>query len=208
MLSDFTEKEVYDSTKRTLDEALKRKQEISESYKGVYGSNPAPFRDCGTVPNPNYIAGGITRQDEWSKPMKEFFDLRSLSGTKGNSPLPLVEIYAPPPEPRKRVLETDSAGRKEYPMARGLLDYFPDALAEVAKVSFLGNQKHNPGQEMHHARGKSNDHADCILRHLAGRGGWDGASRESAQLAWRALALLQEELERDLNLPLPRGARE
>lgn len=105
------------------------------------------------------------------------------------------------------VLKTDSASRKKYPMARGLLDYFPDALAEVSKVSYLGNEKHNPGEEMHHARGKSMDHADCIVRHLVGRGGFDGEVRESAALAWRALALLQEELENELNLPLPRGAK-
>lgn len=108
---------------------------------------------------------------------------------------------------RARVLETTSEERKKYPMARGLLDYFPDALAEVSKVSYLGNEKHNPGQDMHHSRGKSSDHADCILRHLAGRGKFDGEIRESAALAWRALALLQEELEQDLGLPLPRGAR-
>lgn len=107
---------------------------------------------------------------------------------------------------RSRLIETDSASRKEYPMAAGLLDYFPDALAEVAKVSFLGNQKHNPGQPMHHSRGKSTDHADCIMRHLSGRGGFDGDVRESAALAWRALALLQEELEKEHALPLPRGA--
>ena len=107
----------------------------------------------------------------------------------------------------QRLLNTDSATRKTYPMARGLLDYFPDALAEVSKVSYLGNMKHNPGEEMHHARGKSMDHADCILRHLAGRGSFDGEIRETAALAWRALALLQEELEQELNLPLPRGAK-
>ena len=106
-----------------------------------------------------------------------------------------------------RVLNADSATRKAYPMARGLLDYFPDALAEVAKVSHLGNEKHNAGEPMHHARGKSMDHADCIMRHLVGRGGFDGDVRESAALAWRALALLQEELEADLGLSLPRGAR-
>jgi len=106
-----------------------------------------------------------------------------------------------------RILETDSATRKTYPMAQGLLDYFPDALAAVAQVSYLGNEKHNPGQEMHHARGKSMDHADCIVRHLVGRGGFDGEVRESAALAWRALALLQEELEQELNLTLPRGAK-
>jgi hypothetical protein len=92
-------------------------------------------------------------------------------------------------------------------MATGLLDYFPDALAEVARLSFLGNEKHNPGQDMHHARGKSTDHADCILRHLVGRGGFDGDTRESAALAWRSLALLQEELEAEYGLPLPRAAR-
>lgn len=108
---------------------------------------------------------------------------------------------------RNRVLETSSEERKKYPMARGLLDYFPDALAEVAKVSYLGNEKHNPGQEMHHSRGKSMDHADCIVRHLVGRGGFDGDMRESAAMAWRALALLQEELEKEMNLPLPRGAK-
>lgn len=107
----------------------------------------------------------------------------------------------------QRVLNTTSEERKKYPMARGLLDYFPDALAEVAKVSYLGNEKHNPGEEMHHARGKSMDHADCIIRHLVGRGGFDGDIRETAALAWRALALLQEELEKEMNLPLPRGAK-
>ncbi len=106
-----------------------------------------------------------------------------------------------------RLLETDSATRKKYPMAEGLIDYFPDALAYVAYVSFEGNNKHNPGQPLHHSRGKSGDHANCIARHLAGRGGFDGDIRESGSLAWRALALLQEELEQDLGLPLPRGAR-
>lgn len=119
-------------------------------------------------------------------------------------------FWSPPivPEPpKRRVIDADSATRKTFPMAAGLLDYFPDALAEVSRVSYLGNQKHNPGEPMHHARGKSMDHADCIVRHLVGRGGFDGDLRESAALAWRALALLQEELERELGLPLPRGAR-
>lgn len=98
----------------------------------------------------------------------------------------------------------DSEERKKRPMARGLLDYFPAALAEVARISYIGNEKHNPGQAMHWARGKSTDQADCILRHLAERGGFEDYTmadgkvervRHSAQLAWRALALLQLELE-------------
>jgi hypothetical protein len=111
--------------------------------------------------------------------------------------------------PRPRLLPGDSAARKEVPMASGLLDYFPDALAEVARVSFLGSEKHNPGEPTHWARGKSMDHADCIIRHLTERGSRDPAGvRHSAQMAWRALALLQQELEDELGLALPRGARD
>jgi hypothetical protein len=91
---------------------------------------------------------------------------------------------------------TDSAKRKGIPITTGVLDYFPDALAEVAKVSVVGNNKHNPGQPLHWAREKSADHADCIVRHLIERGTIDDQGvRHSAYLAWRALAHLQEELD-------------
>lgn len=104
-------------------------------------------------------------------------------------------------------LPTDPATRKGIPLARGLLDYFPAALAEVAHVSKVGNDQHNPGEDMHHARGKSTDHADCILRHLVDRGSLDtDGLRHTAKAAWRALALLQEELEA-AGAPLARAAR-
>src|SRR5690349_23449099 len=93
-------------------------------------------------------------------------------------------------------LTTDSKKRKNIPLARGLLDYFPDALCAVAELSRIGNEQHNPGEPLHWARDKSTDHADCILRHLieAGTVDTDGM-RHSAKLAWRALAQLQLELE-------------
>ena len=94
------------------------------------------------------------------------------------------------------MLSTDKQTRKNQPIARGVLDYFPDAVAEVANVSYVANEQHNPGEPMHWARGKSADHADCIVRHLVDRGHLDGDGlRHSAKVAWRALALLQEELE-------------
>lgn len=106
-----------------------------------------------------------------------------------------------------RLMPSDNDARKHTPIATGVLDYFPDALTAIAEVSWLGNQKHNPGEPMHWSRGKSNDHADCVLRHLVERGTRDPKGvRHSAQLAWRALALLQEELEVEANLTLPRGA--
>lgn len=105
-----------------------------------------------------------------------------------------------------RPLPDDSAERKTYPIMTGFVDYFPAAVAEVAHVSYLGNQKHNPGQELHWSRGKSNDHADCAMRHLVERGTRDGAGvRHLAQAAWRVLAALQLELEAD-GAPVARGA--
>ena len=93
-------------------------------------------------------------------------------------------------------LSTDPKERKEQPIATGFFDYFPDAIAEVANVSFVGNNQHNPGQPMHWAKEKSSDHANCIARHLIERGTRDTDKlRHSAKLAWRALALLQIEIE-------------
>ncbi|MGE0278361.1 MAG: dATP/dGTP diphosphohydrolase domain-containing protein [Nitrospiraceae bacterium] len=110
-------------------------------------------------------------------------------------------------EMTRAVLPTDSKARKDIPMARGALDYFPAAWAAVAELSRIGNEKHNPGEGLHWARGKSSDHADCILRHLAERGTLDddGISH-TTKVAWRALALLQEELEAQ-GAPRARGAR-
>lgn len=105
-------------------------------------------------------------------------------------------------------LPDDAEARNGIPMADGLLYYFPNALAEVARVSYFGNMQHNPGQPMHWARGKSTDHENKILRHLVDAGKRDSKGiRHSAYLAWRALALLQEEIERDEGAPLPRNAR-
>jgi hypothetical protein len=106
-------------------------------------------------------------------------------------------------------LPTGSQARKDVPLAMGVLDYFPAALVEVARVSKAGNDKHNPGQPLHHARGKSTDHADSLLRHLVDRGKVDHETgqRHSAEVAWRALALLQQELEDEGLAPMPRGAK-
>lgn len=91
---------------------------------------------------------------------------------------------------------TEHQARKEAPMARGLLDYFPDALLAVANCSFVATQQHHPDKEMHWDREKSTDHADCCVRHLMGRGKFDtDGVRHSAKAAWRALALLQTEIE-------------
>lgn len=106
-----------------------------------------------------------------------------------------------PQRPAKRMtaLPVDSAERKKFPLYSGLLAYYPAACAMVANMSFIGNEKHNPGLPLQHARGVSGDHADCIVRHLIDAMEYPAGSpdklTELSSLAWRALALLQEECE-------------
>ena len=107
-----------------------------------------------------------------------------------------VEKTPAAPKQTEMLLPTDAAERKKIPIVSGVLDYFPLAIAEVAKCSLSSNEQHNPGQPLHWDRTKSFDHIDCIGRHIIDRGKFDDdGQRHSAKLAWRALALLQLELE-------------
>jgi len=118
-------------------------------------------------------------------------------------------------------LPTDSAERKTYPILSGCVRYFPAALAGVANISKQGNDKHNPGQPLHHARGKSTDHGDCILRHLIDvqdllalyeRDPTQVTHKmiltEVNQFAWRALAYSQELHEQLAGFPMAPGAKD
>lgn len=107
----------------------------------------------------------------------------------------------PPPVPGPEIVMTpeleavvdESARRKASPVYSGVLNYFPDALMAVARVSKAGNDKHNPGQPLHWSRGKSNDHLDCAARHMLTPYEIDGDSKEVhlANAVWRLLAELQ-----------------
>lgn len=100
-------------------------------------------------------------------------------------------------------LPTDPKERKNYPIGTGVIDYFPDALAEVARVSKIGNVQHNgPNAPLHWDRSKSTDEADALLRHFIERGTVDSdGGLHSAKLSWRALALLQKEIEASRQKP-------
>lgn len=96
------------------------------------------------------------------------------------------------------MLPTDAKQRKDVPIATGVLDYFPDALAAIAECSKKGNDQHNPGKPLHWDRGKSTDESDALIRHFLERGTIDtDGIRHSAKVAWRALALLQKEIEQE-----------
>jgi len=93
-------------------------------------------------------------------------------------------------------LPTDKQARKETPLYSGLLMYFPKACAAVAQLSYAANEQHNPGEPMYWAREKSNDHPDCLMRHLIEAGTTDDDGQpHTAKVAWRAMAMLELELE-------------
>ena len=95
-------------------------------------------------------------------------------------------------------MEKNKQKRKQLPIYSGVLKYFPDALAEVSKVSRAGNEQHHPDKPLHWDRSKSTDELDALTRHLleAGKLDTDGI-RHSAKIAWRALANLQKEIEQN-----------
>lgn len=88
--------------------------------------------------------------------------------------------------------------RKSMPIFTGVLKYFPNALLEVSKVSLAGNKQHKNGEELKWDKSKSPDEADALVRHLLQAGEIDDDGiRHTSKVAWRALALLERELERE-----------
>lgn len=87
--------------------------------------------------------------------------------------------------------------RKTKPVFSGVLKYFPDAILEVARTSWAGNEQHHPGKALHWDKNASPDHLDALTRHLIEAGEIDDDGiRHSAKVAWRALANLQIEIEK------------
>jgi hypothetical protein len=116
----------------------------------------------------------------------------------------------PPPPPPHTPRPTSSAARKDIPLWTGALQYAPAAFALMAATSQKGNAKHNPGEPLHHARGKSADHQNCIARHMVdfdamlayrARFGVDSVplsalEEELGNLMWRTALFVQEQAER------------
>ncbi len=88
--------------------------------------------------------------------------------------------------------------RKQRPVYSGVYKYFPDALLEVAYTSWVGNEQHHPGEALWWDKSKSTDELEALTRHLleAGTLDTDGV-RHSAKVAWRALANLQREIDKE-----------
>tara|TARA_R110001632_G_scaffold40847_1_gene102503 strand:- start:1623 stop:1958 length:336 start_codon:yes stop_codon:yes gene_type:complete len=86
--------------------------------------------------------------------------------------------------------------RKDIPVFKGFLNYFPDAIREIAKASAQGQKQHNPNKPLAWDRSKSGDELDALSRHLLEAGEMDDDGiLHSTKIAWRACANLQKELE-------------
>lgn len=92
--------------------------------------------------------------------------------------------------------------RKSIPLWSGVFDFFPEALVEVSKVSVAGALQRDRSELFFDESVTVPEHADALMRHLADCGAHDhDGVMHSAKVAWRALALLQREIneEREIN---------
>lgn len=103
----------------------------------------------------------------------------------------------------KELKKLDAARKLIKPFA-GFFAYFPDAIAAVAQLSAIANEKHNPGEPMHWAKGKSAEQRESQARHMLDEARDGPLSRDRYQVngevfmllhavsnAWRAMAQLQ-----------------
>jgi len=96
-------------------------------------------------------------------------------------------------------LPTDRDARNALPIWDGVMMYFPDVWAEIAKVSVLGNKQHNLGAKLFWNRDVSTDHLNKVMRHCLDHG--SGAVLDTdgtfhmAKAVWRACAELQLAIE-------------
>lgn len=101
-----------------------------------------------------------------------------------------------------KLADMNAKERKNAPVYSGFIRYFPDAIVEVAMLSRIGNEQHNPGKPLHWDRSKSGDEKDALARHLIDATDTEGNPvydtdnvLHATKVAWRAMANLQKILE-------------
>ena len=99
--------------------------------------------------------------------------------------------------------QTEAERRKGIPVYSGFIKYFPRAILEVARLSKIANEQHNPGTELHWDRSKSGDELDALCRHLIDHASGvevdDDGVLHIAKIAWRSMAFLEKYLENNNN---------
>jgi hypothetical protein len=96
-------------------------------------------------------------------------------------------------------LPTDRDERNALQIWDGVLMYFPDVWAEIARVSAAGNKQYNFGGKLRWERHISTDHLNKVMRHCLDHG--TGRVLDSdgtyhlAKAIWRLCAELQLTIE-------------
>jgi hypothetical protein len=164
----------------TLTEGMKTMETLQKGDSIMVNLDPKKSaQPCGCDEGANYRC-------EWHR--KHPFDA-----------FPIDVVY--PEKQSKEIFPISAAERKEYPIFTGFMMYFPDAIAAVAHVSYIGNQQHNPGQPLHWARGKSMDQMDTAMRHSMDHGIGNTKDTDGtyhlAKAIWRQCAELQLLIEKE-----------
>ena len=112
-------------------------------------------------------------------PSKKWKDSKTKSNLNTYQPIVSFKLPVNPEE------------RKDIPIYTGFINYFPRAIAEVSKVSLSGGLQHGQTKDtLHWDREKSGDELDAMMRHLL--------DEDWAQVAWRAMANLEKQLEKEI----------
>lgn len=85
--------------------------------------------------------------------------------------------------------------RKNTPIYSGFLKYFPNAIAEVSRLSLIANEQHHKGEPLHWDKDKSTDELDALMRHLTDHASGEHFDDDNClhltKVAWRSLAMLE-----------------
>ena len=110
-------------------------------------------------------------------------------------PMPVPREMRDTVAPKKNVpgLNDDAEARKGAPVDDVILGYFPNAIAEISRYAKFGNDKHNPGENLHWAFQKSTDHGNCLVRHQMRAAEIDPSSGFYHAIAVAMRALMQAE---------------
>jgi len=189
-----------------IQEPLKRRYGKDRVTKGDYGINGNPD----SIPAPQKVKEVLMQEardrfhercsegceNEKNKKMFAYDKVFIRNGTDKEIVLDSDMLSKILEKSASSILPKDSAERKTYPIFTGALQYFPRAIASVANQSYKGNQKHHPDKPLHWDKPKSNDHSDCLIRHLVDSlDPTCDKKEELTAVAWRALALLETYLE-------------
>lgn len=120
----------------------------------------------------------------------------------------------------ERPTESDPTGRSSHtpgakldagkvPILQGALEYFPNALREVAQVSYVGAKKYTwKGWET--VPDGINRYGNALARHLLATEMYDADTGmlHAAQVAWNALARLELILREQKVIQIPEGTQQ